>query len=322
LAVTAAALAVALVVPAAQAQCASARIFGTDGGAKTDPKLNIITGPLGAGLDPKDAQNTGGHFGYFWEDGNPGNDSVGGGGVGCPASLWWVVAGPASSRRILNSIASPPCQMDVCPAAGASLNLIAEDQTVDLSSARMIMFQVDETPAAFRWWDMSRVIPGYPGTGNGSVNMELYPTVDVTGSAGPPPGTSVTNSYANLKLNYNGVSGPANTPRPASQGIAFYDIMGHHGAVPPARARGSWNLGVIGQVPYADAAVAGHVVPVPCPNATNSTFLGVGVQFKDGVKSALVGAHTQVACDPNIADPDDKSNKLRPKSRSKASPVR
>jgi hypothetical protein len=310
LGVAAAALIVAVVAPAVQAQCLPARIFGGDGGTMLDPKLNVLT---------NGTANAGTAIGYFWENGNPANDNHTG--VGCPSSVWWVLAGP--DRRVAGAIGSISCQIGAC-LTNPVLNLVVEDPYLDGSNANFIMFRVDETPAGTRYYDHARVTPGYNPTGGGtfSVNMEPFPTVDVSGSVGPPPGTTVTNSYANLGVSFRGVSGPAHTPIPASSGIKFYDILAHHGAAPPARARGSWNQGVIAQVPYADAAVAGHQVPVPCPNATNSTYLGVGVEFVDGVKSALVGAHTQVACDPNIADPDDKQNKLRPKSRSKASPVR
>jgi hypothetical protein len=311
--VTVAALAVAVLTPAALAQCGSARIFGGHAGGMFEPKLNVLTGGT---------ENAGNEVGYFWENGvGSANDSIGGGGgVGCPSSLWWQVLG--ADRRIAGSIASPACQMDVCPAPGASLNFIVEDATADGSDAGVIMFQVDETPAAFRWWDHARVRPGYQPNdgvsvpGSHTVTMERYPTVDVTGSSGPPPGTTVTNNYLNLALNYQGVSGPAHTPNPASTGIAAYDIMGHNGATDPGRTRGAWNQGVVAQVAYVDAAVAGHNVAVTCPDPTDNTFLAVGIEFVDGVKSALVGSAVAVACDPNIADPDD-DNRLRPKSRKK-----
>ena len=42
-----------------------------------EPKENVFT---------NGTENAGNAIGYFWENGAAGNDSVGGGGVGCPTS--------------------------------------------------------------------------------------------------------------------------------------------------------------------------------------------------------------------------------------------
>jgi hypothetical protein len=298
--------------PSVLAQCANARVFGGDAGGMAEPKLNVLT---------NGTENAGNESGYFWENGTPGNDSVGGGGVGCPSSQWWVLSGP--DRRVLGAIASPACQMDVCPAAGAVLNLVVEDATADGKDAAIIMFQVDETPATFRWWDHARVTPGYtPGQGGTyAAVMERFPTVDVKASAkGSATSIVITNAYANLAPNYHGVQGPAHTPTPASTGIAAYEILAHNDYDPPGRARGSWNMGVVAHVPYQNAAVLGHTMEAQCFKPTEPLYLGVAVEFVDGVKSALVGRHTVIACE-FIADPDDDDpKKLRPKTRTPQKP--
>lgn len=295
LGVMAVALVAAMVAPSALAQCPQAREFGMFGGGMAANKIRIDMSAAGT-------QNiTGLEIGRFWENGVPANTNS-----GCPSTPeWWVDAG-APQRSIRGFIASPTCTMTVCPGVGASLNVVVEDETADGSNAGFIMFQVDETPASARWWDLERTANAPPGSGTTTIVPFLnFPTVQVVGSVGPPPGTTVTNDYVDIAVNYHGAAGAANTRTPASTGIAAYDIMMSQGAADPGRSRASWMP--LKQVNYTDASVSGDVIAVPCSgNPADDTFLAVGIEFVDGVKSALVGEAVAVECDPNLADPEPK----------------
>lgn len=312
----------ALLAPAALAQCAAAREFAGFGGkASITPVIRIDTTPL---------QDTGNEIATFWESSTSANNAGGehfglpstcpsqGGGGALP---WWQQGNttfiPAPFRGIRGFIASPGCTMTLCPGAGASLTVVVEDQTADGSDAGFIAYTVDETPPATRWWDHGRTQPAGGVPGNYTHQMELFPKVNVTSSSGPPPGTTVTNSYANVDVNFHGATGAANTPLPASSTIASYDIMMFHGATDPGRHRtAGWTQ--LKSIPYSDAAVVGDQIAVPCPDGVGDTFLAVGVTYKGGagpaVKSVLVGRSQAVECDPNIAQPDDdvQKPKFRP----------
>ena len=87
----------------------------------------------------------------------------------------------------------------------------------------------------------------------------------------------------------------------------------------PGRLRAVWTLEK--QVPYADAAVVGDTVAVPCPTTVDNTYLAVGFEYAGGVKSVLVGPAAEIECDPTLADPDDAATKPRPKVAPRRRPL-
>jgi len=319
----------ALVAPAALAQCPAAREFGAFGG-KTNTKIIIDTNGL---------QDANLEVGTFWESGNS-NTNAGGlhfnspplcpsqGNAALGALPWWQqgIAGSLNQppfRAIRGFVASPGCEMNLCPSNGAFLTVVVEDQTGDGSDAGFTAYTVDETPAKPRWWDHGRTENDV--IGNFTHIMNRFPKVDVTSSTGPPPNTRVNNQYADLAINFHGVSGAVNTPLPASNTLASYDIMMFHGLdIPgdPGRARSLWTQ--LKSIPYSDAAVVGDNIQVSCPDTAGDTYLAVGVTYKGGsgpaVKSFYVGASTRVECNPNIADPDDKPT-IRPSHKKAAKPA-
>lgn len=315
------AMVAALLAPAALAQCPAGREFANFGGMSTvTPVYRIDTNGL---------QDNNNEIGTFWESSNS-NNNAGGQHFGVPSTCptqgvngvsapWWLQGTttyiPPPFRGIRGFVASPGCTMTLCPNNGASLTVVVEDQTADGSDAGFIAYMADETPAATRWWDYGRTAPANGVPGNYQHTMERFPKANVTSSSGPPPGTTVTNGYANVDVNFHGVSGAGNTALPASSAIASYDIVMFHGGSDPGRQRSAWSP--LKSIPYSDAAVVGDQIAVPCPDTAGDTFLAVGVTYKGGagpaVKSVLVGGSTAVECNPNIAQPDD--DKGKPKFR-------
>jgi hypothetical protein len=289
----------ALMAPAVQAQCPAARQFAGITGGKTSAVVNV---------DVSGFADTGNEFAQFWQAGNPSNGTGVGDQGSCPSQgvgttlPWWQVVGTVGGLRgVRGFVAQPGCTLPVCPGDGASLSFLIEDQTSDGSDCGFIMYSVDETPAANRWYDLGRVDPnGAAGTVL-TQPMGSYPAVIVTSSSGPPPTTVATNDYADVGILFHGVQGAGNTPLPASAQITTYDVMSASGG-DPGRNRADWTL--VHSVQYADADIISDTVAVPCSGDVD-TVLAIGITFDNDILSSCVGAASlPIACDPNVALPD------------------
>jgi len=318
LGLAAAAVIVIASMPVAEAQCANARNLGAGSGNNTHSRIK-----LQAAWDLTDTS-----IGSIWEVGqagavNSGGSHFGDGGA-CPSSNWISTGGmfPGLGLIALNaSLASPTCLLSNCPAAGASVITVVESASPDGSTAGFVAYTVDDTPAGFRWYDHARTI-GSPA-GQNTVVFQEYPVVDVSGSVGPPPNTTLTANYEDLAINVSAVAGSADTAQPASGSVLSYDILSATSMTDPGRNRSAYDPTPVRTVPYTDAMVVGDSIAVPCADMVSNSFVAVGVTFVDGVQSILVGPAVAVECDPAHADPDgnndlqdDRGNRLRPRSRS------
>ena len=303
-----AALILAVAMPSSFAQCPQAREFGAQGNGTLTARIKIAT-PV--------CPNDGNEFGGIWDATNSGINA-GGPFFGTPDTCsistgldggpWWLTGGKflGANSGIQGFVASPTCIMTLCPGVTGQLMTVVEDVSPDGTDACVIAYLVDETPAAVRWYDHGRTIGGVPGT-SGTQIMETFPTVDVTGSSGPPPGTTTTQDYRDVAINFHGALG--STAAPASAGIVSYDVVYFHGAGDPGRDRSLWTP--LKSIPYTDAGVVGDTVAVPCPSETAITYMAVGLTYAGGVESVLVGKSTAVECDPNLAVPQEPAK--RPK---------
>lgn len=315
---------VALATPAAFAQCAQAREVAMNGNGMTHGRLGVNTQAEIPMLNNQSEIAT------FWETGVPGNNS-GGAHFGTPSTCpsdsglagapWWDFGGAwandDAARSIQFFVASTGCTMNLCPAVGASITVLVEDQTADGLDAGFITFTADETPGPIRWWDLARVDPATQPSNDVVHPMYAFPRVATSGSSGPPPNTTVTNDYRDVAQN-TWVVGPSG-PLPPNAVVDSFDVFYHHGPGEPStgRVRSGWTF--LKSIPYANAGVVADSFLVPCPTTVDDTFLAVGMTF-DGVESYYVGKSTQVECDPNIADPDD-TPEIRPRDRLQRKPL-
>jgi hypothetical protein len=296
-----AALIMAVAMPASLAQCPQAREFGAQGNGTLTARIIIDTATAGC-------PNNGNEFGGFWDVDSPGTNS---GGpffetpTQCPVAQWWLTGGMflGTNAGIQGFIADPSCIINICPSVTSLMQWVVEDTTEDGTNACVIAYQVNETPAAVRWYDHGRTAGNVPNTTTTHI-METFPTVDVTASSGPPPNTDTTQTYRDVVVNFHG---EAATTLPASAGIASYEVMYFHGAADPGRLRADWTP--LKTVPYADAAIIGDVVTVPCPTQVDDTFLAVGLNYAGGVSSMLVGKSTAIECNPTLADPNEPAKR-------------
>ena len=289
-----------LLGPAADlhAQCSNSRPFGGGGMA---PRIVIDTTPF-ADNDLQRAR--------IWEFGHnhnntgsalPSQGSCPSDGTGS-AVAWWQQSNPNHTppplRWINGALAATGCTLPSCIPGGGSLTVLVEDQTADETDAGFIVYTVDETTVAGspKRYDHART-----GTGAATTfhSMVPYPTVEFVSISGEPP---------NLIVNYNDVGAGAHTVccgttdlLPASRIIDSYDIMSAPSDV--GRDRSLWTF--VKSVPYADAAILGDKLSVPCPNGTNGdTRVAVGLTF-DGLPSEYVGRASMIfSCDPNDSGDD------------------
>jgi hypothetical protein len=317
LGIGAVAVAATLGAPLSQAQCPVPQEFGAQGNG-------MLTGRIIIDTVTNNYPNNGNEFGSVW-DTVQGSAQLSAGphfpapGDICPTSEWWDTGGTflLANSGIQAFFGSPTCFLVQCPLDSSRVTTLLEDTTPDNSNAGFILYSVDSTFAAIRPWDHARTagIAQVPQAIATQV-FNHYPMVTVTSSAGPPPNTLVTNNYMDLALSYHGADATA----AGTSALVSYDILAHHGATDPGRLRSAYSLGQIATIPYANAAVAGHQIAVPCPTTVNDTFLAVGATFVDpdtpgGLKSILVGKATAVECDPNIATPQPKLDRAPQRSR-------
>jgi len=308
----------ALIGPEAHAQCANAREFAGFGG--------MVTNTTVIRIDTNGLRDSNLEVASFWvtsdstiNSGGPhfGTPSL------CPsqggifgAVPWWQQGtsdnNPPPFRGIRGFVASPGCEMTLCPPDGASLTVVVEDITADGKDAGFIAYTVDETPPTTRWWDHGRTEDDVVGLFTHT--MQRFPKITVTYAYGPAPFITIGNNYADLRINFHGVSGPNNTPLSATAAIASYDVMKFFGQHDPGRLRSAWTL--LKTIPYEGVGIVGDQVQVPCPDTTGDSFLALGVTYKGGagppVKSIYVGRSISIECNPNIADPEQPKPKLRP----------
>jgi len=304
LALGVAAVAVMLAAPISQAQCPVSQEFGAQGNPMITGRIiidNTTNGYAGA--------TAASEFGSVWDTVN-GSSNFGAGphfagsADNCPSSVWYLQnTFTGVNSGIQGFIGGGNCFDIDCPATNARVTTLVEDQTPGGTNAGFILYSVDSTFAAQRPWDHARTagIAQVP-SGVATQRLEHYPRVHVVSSSGPPPGTTLTNNYVDLALNFHG----ADLTAQASTGILSYDIVAHQGSSAPGRLRSGYSLGTIASIPYANSGVTGHMLAVPCGGPTSDTYLAVGATFKDGngsFPSMLVGQAIAVECDPNIANP-------------------
>lgn len=296
---------VALTTPASFAQCSASREFGGLGNGTLTGRVAINTGAFPNNLN---------EFKSFWDASKAAQNNSGGAHFGTPSLCtdnWYITGGtfPGVNSGIQGFIASLTCQMTNC-VDPIVLSSVVEDQTADGKDAGFILYTVDESPSAIRYYDHARTA-GTAGVPNATTlqSFQAYPKVNVTSSSGPPPTTTTTDNYADLAVNYHGAGATA----AANSGVVSYDIVSFHGNADPGRLRSLWTP--VKSIPYNNAGVVGDQVNVPCPTPVSDTYLAVGVTFDgDGnkvlsggdIKSVLVGASIPVECNPNIAEPEPK----------------
>jgi hypothetical protein len=331
------AIVVAVSVPVAEAQCATgARAFATVAGGSGTNKMRVNPAGTNGVL--------GQEFGRFWQcnDSSSGNNFVAGdpakrmAAAGCipPAVCcatqdpvqagggWWQVAN-TTERGIEGFISGLGCGASTCPVG--DLCLVVEDWGPGGppgvgATAFFVGWRTNETPPAIRYWDYSKQC-GAQDTGA----VCVVPFVEF-----PIPFiTSATKVGADRAIQYDSNTDPSvnvyvHTPNagPASALLHSYDLMIHNGPSDPGRDRNAacpgepggkcWNL--LQSILYADAAIDGASINVPCDNTIDDAYIAFGMTFDGGppggpVPSQMVGKAIQVECDPNIADPKLKPSK-------------
>jgi len=310
---------VALAMPASLAQCPTSREFGGQGNGN-------LTGRIKIDDDVNGFVNDGNEFASVWDTVNGtglfgSGDHVAGNAGACPSSTWYITGTMflGTLSGIQGFIGTAGCFPVQCPLGSAHVATLVEDVSGDGTNAGFILYSTEETSANIRPYDHARTA-GIDGVGGAQATQvfEAYPTVNTSGSAGPPPNTTVTNQYADLALNFHGAGASAQ----GNTAIVSYDIVAHHGPAAPGHDRAAYNLGTIKNVPYENAGVVGDAVLVPCPTTADDTYLAVRASFKDGsnspLASMLVGAPTAVECDPNIAEPQPRLERRNRKGMSRA----
>lgn len=302
------AMVVALAMPA-HAQCATSNAFGATGSKGVAGRVFIATAANGFPSD-------GNESGSFWERGAANNNNggphfAGPETCGCTAGNTWCQTQGVADMSVNGLLSSPTCVMG--PAGycevGKTLVWVIEDTSNDDSDAGFISYQVDYSTTTVRPFDHSRTANPAPQAIT-THTMESFPTVDVQSSSGPPPNTTLENNYANVVINFHGVTGggantPVDSPVNAGGAIQAYDVCTFRGAADPGRDRSLWTCDGADQVPYTQSAAdLTDSFAVPCPDGDLDTFVAVGIEFVDGIKSVNVGRSTAVECNPTIADPD------------------
>lgn len=333
LGVAAGAVILSVATPPAEAQCPTGpRIFASIGGGAGTNKMRFDPGNSFGQLGSEE--------GRFWvcTNSNDGNNFVAGDATRrmntddlalpyCPTQEpsqsgggWWQVS-QTTLRGIEGVISGTGCIANTCP--DTDLCIVVEDYEaappgVD-AGAYFIGWRTDFTPGPIRQWDLSKFCAPQDSGVNCNVPMERFPVPKVTSATKSGPDRAITtDSDADPSINvyvYTPNAGPA------SGVIQTYDLMLHTGSSDPGRDRNAtgcappnpggqcWTL--LAQIPYADAALAGAPVSVPCDNITDDAWIAFGLSFVGGapggpVPSTLVGQAIAIECDPNIADPHPK----------------
>jgi hypothetical protein len=294
------------------------RNFATVGGSglvnmRIDPGLS--NGELGL------------EYGRFWQcdDSASGNNFLPGStakvmapaGTGLCASTdaaqagggWWQVAS-TTQRGVNGLISGTGCFASTCPQG--DLCTVVEDWGAGGppgvgGTAFFVGWRSNETPPDFRYWDHGK----FCGTATCEVPMQEFPVPRVESSArdsATGDADIVAGSDRDPSVNVY-VQTPA--AGAASQLIASYDLLIHTGTTDPGRDRNSGAWSPLATIAYADAALAGQPIVVPCTNEVDDSFIAFGLTFVGGdpggpVPSQLVGSAIAIECDPNIADPKPK----------------
>lgn len=276
-----------LLTPQAAAQCSHARGFASSG---LPNEFDIVK------IDPTGAENTGNEIGRFWLSQNSLllNNFDG----RCPSQHeeypWWKLK-DAPNRGVQGQIATPWCIVSAC--ADGDMTLVVEDYGALGVDAYFIAFRVDETPGPLRWWDFSRVDPRPSPS---LLTMHAFPVPTVTGIHAIGAGDlSVDLVFPDIAGNVHAVSGPDDTPLPASSVVQSYDLYQSIGPDDPGRDADAWVL--LDQRAYDDGSEETSVV-VLCPQAGEVVHLALGLTFEGGagpaVVSGLVGRAVSVTCGP------------------------
>lgn len=308
----------ALTMPSALAQCTTSREFGAQGQGGTTGRIIIDTG---ANSFPNDGNELASLYDPTDTAKNNGGDHFGGANL-CPTASWYVTGGMflMTDSGIGNSISTGVCDLSGCPAAAAALVSLVEDENG--GDAGFVCYNAQETPGDVPGRHYNHQWTGPAAVPDGGVRTDIfesYPTVFVTLSSGPPPGTTITSNYSDLGASAHvAVALPGNPPssgQPAGEEgcVESYDIVMFHGPGDPGRDRSNWMP--VKTIPYAGSDISGDVIAVPCPTEADDTFLAVGATFIGGIQSLLVGAPTAVECDPNLAEPEPDVKPQRKRDR-------
>lgn len=295
-------LAIALLAqPDSLAQCPNAREFGGIGGGMNSSKVFI---------DVSGFQNNGSELAQFWTTGNSANGTgIGAAGTcdsqGPPPVGWWQEVGTTGSLRgIRGFLSQPGCTLPLCPAPGASLTWLIEDQTADGTAAGFVAYTVDETPAGPHWWDLARTDPDAKPGSVRLHTMGSYPIVTFIGIVSFPTPT-VTNDYNDVGQLFHGVQAPGNTRLPASAQLASYDVMRFTGTDDPGRDRSLWNQ--LKKIEYLDAPIFADQLHTHCFELLGTglfEFYAIGLTWDDGVESEYVGPASKLVCYDMAAQPE------------------
>lgn len=304
---TAAAVAM-IAVPAANAQCIPAQVFGNTGLAMLGMlQVEVVTGT---------AENAGNEIGSFWAANNGAANNFAGGcpstNTADPASSWWVVT-MAGNRGVNGALGGggtvSPCIASSCPDVVADeMIYVVEDYGPAGppgvgDTAFFVAWRVDATPAEARIWDLARP------TGAANINFAEFPYAEVVSSNKAGDNVNTTQRYVDLGLNVYGQNAGGAIPDTAS--IVSYDVCTFVGADDPGRDRALWSCDQ--SVPYAGGDATGVSVVIDC-SAQVDTWVAVGATFVQGRTSQLVGKATAIQCNPDLADPDlNQRPSIRPK---------
>ena len=310
------ALVAIVAVPVVEATCIPAKQFSTftgAGGLTAFPlPADTCFAPLGPGCTT---------YGRLWDTVDPTTNNFGGA-AGLPSGTpiatcsavspptgWWLVNPSAQIGAVNGFLNGNGCTgISGCPglpAPGGDLLIVIEDSG-SAADSYLTMINVDQVAAGF---DFTVLAAGFP--------YQKYPRPRVLTSQRGVSEITVDWRYPNVDGNFTGATAPnSGTPLQADDRITNYVLYRKTGAAPTTRdiASGGWV-----EVDRAPAYVSGQDgskadFVVPC-GTTDPEFYALGFEFQGVVDSLLVGAWTEMECDPTMAEPRQR---IKPRTRKPA----
>lgn len=288
------ALAVAVAAPAAMATCIPAKQFTAFVNSTTNSPIQLdpasktaATGmPQFLGLLWQSDDSTINNFAAATTTCRPVPPQVGG---------WLLAGGPVGPNAIIAGGLNQNnnCTgLSGCPAG--SLTVLLEEPSADDSDAFVVIVRVDETaPPNYNFLTLApnyaeiafpraRVVTSNRGVSDVVIDWRL-PNADANFTGKDAGGTLSADSTINNYILYEADS---DAGRDASM----------------------WNeVARVAYVSSADGSQTGY--SVDCSNEAVDKFYAVGLELAGGaagVDTQLVGAATQIECDPNLAEPDQR----------------
>ncbi len=257
---------------------ATTQQFATISGGSTTDKLRF---------DPAGSANQDGEIGRFWQSTNStvGHNFAG----GCPSGGAWWQSNQPPLRGIQGWIGTSECQTAGTPFG--HLTLVVEDRSAAGDRAFFIALRASETPGSVRWWDFSRVDPSPSPSVLGMVEL---PRPIVVGAWGGGSQVTLSFLFPDVAAGVHAVSGPGDTPLPASAVVASYDLYRAETPFDPGRDASLWTL--VHQEPYADGP-GSAVLTVPC---SPQHLFALGLSYVGGsgpdVPGSLVSRTLVIEC--------------------------